>query len=391
VSEPYSGSHLAADRNRIVAVVCLAFAACTGPSGIDKAIDKARKSGGVPGMGYVLVVDGEVVLAGGSGLADLEQERPVTDDTAFMLASISKAVAGTSLLQVMEAGGIGLDDPVQDHLSWDLDNPRVDGDEIRISHLVTHTSGIRDADLYGWPGSGDLYAYGDTDITLEAFMEGYLAQGGPWYDDTRNFLPTLPGEDYRYSNVASALAGYLVEASTGIGLGEHAPENLFVPLGMKNTGWHLDDFEDRTAVAMPYWKRDGDYVAIGHFSYPDYPSGQLRSSPADLGLFMAMMLQGGTLDGVQVLEEETVALALDDVLEDHEGQGVFWYDVGGWGEPASCHSGSDYGVSTDLCLLPESGVGIAVLANTHVKGVWKAISDVEELLLAEGLEWADGP
>jgi len=373
----------------LVIVTGLGLTACKAQD-LDKAIDRARKAGGVPGMGYVLVVDGEVVLAGGVGLADLERERPVTADTAFMLASVSKAVAGTSLLQVVEAGALSLGDPVQDHLGWPLDNPQVDGDEIRVSHLVTHTSGIRDANLYGWPGSGDLYAYGDTDLSLGAFLEGYLVPGGTWYDPDDNFRPTLPGETYRYSNVGSGLAGYLIEASTGVELGDHASENLFEPLGMENTGWHLSDFEDRAGVAMPYWKRDGDEVAIGHYSYPDYPSGQLRSSPADLGRFMAMMLGGGTLDGVRLLEASTVDLALADVLEDHEGQGVFWYDVGGWGEPASCHSGSDYGVSTDLCLLPESGIGIAVLANTHLRGVWKAIGEVEELLLAEGLERASG-
>jgi CubicO group peptidase (beta-lactamase class C family) len=248
---------------------------------------------------------------------------------------------------------------------------------------VTHTSGLRDADIFGSPGSGDLYSYGDTSITLAEFMEGYFVPGGQWYNSVANFRNRMPGNTYEYSNFAAALAGYLVETITGTKLRDHSVGNLFGPLGMTNTGWHLADFSDVSLIAMPYY---GNNTEIGHYSYPDYPDGQLRSSPADLGTYMAVMLGGGETSGVRVLEPESVDLAFDDVFNNYAGQGVFWYRYDGWAERNACHSGGDYGVLSDMCLLLESQVGVAVVVNHDSFAAEDALYEVFDLLVAKGLE-----
>jgi len=351
-------------------------------------IDALRDEAGVPGLGYVLVYEDEVLVAGGVGMANLEEGVPVTAETPFMLASISKTFTGMSLLQVRESGLLDLEDPVDDHLPWVLDNPRVEDEQIEVRHLVTHTSGLRDEWIWGAPGSGGLYSEGDSDISLAEIMEGYFVEGGEWYDATANFTPFSPGARYEYCNMASALAGYLVETTTGTALKDHAPVHLFEPLGMTDTAWQLDYFDDPLQVAMPYRIQGGEPVATGQYGYPDYPDGMLRSSPADLGRYMAMMLSGGELDGARVLEESSIDLALDDVLEDHAGQGVFWYRYRSWGEEVACHSGGDYGVSTELCLALESRLGVAVVANLDTSDTSTALYAVEGLLIEAGREVA---
>ena len=345
-------------------------------------IEAIRIQHDLPSIGYSLAIADKVAVADAVGLANVDESEEANADTPYMLASISKTYAATALLQLVESGSLSLDDPVNNHLPWQLDNPRVNDETIRVAHILTHTSGIRDADIYGSPGSGDLYFFGDSPISLHEIVTGYFVQGGQWYSDNANFRAMEPGEEYRYSNFASGLAGYLVESISGVELRDHSAANLFNPLGMLNTGWELADFSDTSKIAMPYY---GNGEPIGHFSYPDYPSGQLRTSPKDIGLYMAMLLGGGQpAGGVRVLQSETVNLGFDDVLVNHTGQGVMWYREYNYGERNACHGGSDFGVSTELCLMLESGIGTAILVNENSGQASAAIYKVRDLLFDQG-------
>jgi len=345
-------------------------------------IEAIRVLHNLPSIGYSLAVADSIAVADAVGFVNIDVGEEANAYTPYMLASISKTYTATALLQLIEGGTLSLGDRVNDHLPWELDNPRVDGETVRVSHIVTHTSGIRDADIYGSPGSGDLYFFGDSPISLHEIMTGYFIPGGQWYSDNANFRARGPGEEYRYSNFASALAGYLVESVSGTALRDHSIANLFNPLGMLNTGWELADFADTSKIAMPYY---GNGDPIGHFSYPDYPSGQLRTSPNDVGIYMAMLLGGGQpAGGVRVLQPETVDLGFDDVFVDHADQGVMWYSEYNYGERNACHAGSDFGVSTELCLMLESGLGFAVFVNSGSDQAFTAIYKVRDLLFDQG-------
>src|SRR5678810_801683 len=91
------------------------------------------------------------------------------------------------------------------------------------------------------------------------------------------------GKAYRYSNVGASLAAYLVEAASGIGFDVWCNDRIFEPLAMTRTGWHLADVS-RSEVAMPYrWSPDLDkFIPYGHYGYPDYPDGALRTTARHL-------------------------------------------------------------------------------------------------------------
>ncbi|MBM4247491.1 MAG: beta-lactamase family protein, partial [Deltaproteobacteria bacterium] len=167
--------------------------------------------------------------------------------------------------------------------------------------------------------------YGDSPIALRDFMVGYFTPGGACYDATKNFTASPPGTHYLYSNLATALLGYLVEAATGTRLDDHCDARIFAPLSMADTGWHLADFAPRD-VAMPYESVGGELYEWGLFGYPDYPDGQLRSSADDLARFLAAWAGAGTYDGAQILEAATVAEALSVQFPDIDPtQGLSWY------------------------------------------------------------------
>ncbi len=330
----------------------------------------------IPGMAVAVTAPGEVLWSAGFGLADVDDGLAVTPDTPFMLASVSKTVTATALMQLWEDGVWTLDDPVNDLLPFVVDNPRVEGETILVRHLVTHSSTIKD----NW--NNMPYSDGDSPHALGDFLEGYLVPGGTWYHETLNFYDAVPGEQYRYGNVATALAGHLPETTTGTPLDDHCDALLFAPLGMDHTGWHLADF-DPADVAMPHGFDGSDYFEYGHYGYPDYPDGQLRTSASDLGRFLAAISAGGEIDGTRVLDSATVDQMLTAPLPDLDtGQFVFWYETSIGGRSVVGHNGGDQGVGAEMYFEPTTGLGVVVLMNVDWRNANEAaVSDIEELLL----------
>ena len=334
----------------------------------------------IPGLAAALIIGDEVVWAEGFGWASVEEETPVTPNTPFMLASISKTFTGTALMQAMEEGHFDLESPINDILSFPVDNPRVEGEVIQIKHLVTHTSGIRDNWSVWEEDNGDLYSDGDSPIPLSDFLQDYLLPTGAYYDAEKTFVDRAPGAQWNYGNVATALAGQLLEAGTGVPLDDHSDTAIFERLGMTHTGWHLEDHVV-AEVAVPYTRSNGELVAVPHYGYPDYPDGQLRSSVADLGRYAAALLSQGSLDGEQLLTPESVDALFTPPLSAYEDQGVFWFRGEMRGHACWGHSGGDLGVQTDLKLFPESGFGIAILINTDQSVAWTGLMQIERELI----------
>jgi CubicO group peptidase (beta-lactamase class C family) len=322
--------------------------------------------GKLPGVSAAVVRGNEVVWARGYGSANLWRGEAVRPNTLFMLASISKTVIATAVMQAVERSLFGLDDDVNDILPFTVRTPEHPGRAITVRHLLTHTSAIRDR----WSVWDDLYAEGDSTIPLGAFLEGYLVPGGEDFRLT-NFYDTKPGLRYRYSNVGSALAAFLVEAASGNGFDAWCEANIFEPLGMDRAGWHLADVP-AADVAMPYrWSEDDHhYRAIGQYGYPDYPDGALRTTAPQIARHLGMMMNGGTWNGARVLERETVREILRSQNPDTvEGQGLIWYRTHSGGRRLIGHDGGDRGVATVAFYDRDEDVGVVVLAN----GNWRRV------------------
>ncbi len=328
-------------------------------TGIDDDIRALMRAARVPAVAACIVTPDGVTWANGYGRANIAHDRRATADTIFMIASISKTVMSVAVMQAVEDGLLGLDDDVNDVLPFPVRNPRHPDDPISLRMLMTHTSGIRD----DWPTIIPFYSHGDSTIPLGMYLRRYLEAGGDLYAPHRSYSSWQPGTRWDYSNIASALAGYLVEAASRTPFDSWCDDRIFTPLEMGRSSWHLAGL-DRTEIAMPYHWRDGRFIAYGHYGYPDYPDGALRTSALELATHLRAFAAFGTLDGVRILREDTVREMRRTQFPDvAQGQGLIWYRFALRGMPLMGHNGGDRGVATQMYFRPRDGVGVIVLAN----------------------------
>ena len=373
---------------------CAPAVAQTAEADLDAFITQSMVQGGHPGLAALIIKNGEVVWRRNYGLAQVDPAVPVTDETLFMLASISKTITSVAFFQLWEDPrfDLDLDDDINDYLPFPVRNPHFPDVPITFRMLLTHTSSIQDNSgmLFG----SRIYCDGDSPISLSEFVAGRLVPGGKYYASSYTVAP--PGAAFEYSSYGFALLGYLVESISGIPFDEYTRQNIFEPLGMSSTGWHLADLGS-ASIAMPYRCNDNSsngksaFVchALGQYGFPDYPDGSLRTSAAQLARFLGAIMNGGELDGVRILEASTVQAMLEPSGLPAPRFGAIWVPTLGWrmstynGEVFFGHYGGDRGASTIMDFRPSDGTGVIILANGDYVDGLPTLVQVERRLFEE--------
>ena len=344
---------------------------------LDDYVARQMTSGRMPGLAACVVADGRIAWARGYGWAHIGERRRVTPDTDFMLASISKTVTATAAMQAVEDGILALDADVNDVLPFDVRNPHHPGTVVTLRQLLTHTSSLRD----NWKVFNRFYTPGDSQVPLGGFLRRYLTLAGDLYDPRRTYDRWRPGARYQYSNIGAALAGYLVEAASGIAFDAWCDVRIFGPLDMAATSWHLRGL-DRTNVAMPYRATASGFEPYGQYGYPDYPDGELRTTARELAHHLLSFMGDGAFRGARVLQEDTVrAMRRSQVPDQVRGQGLIWYSIYRGGRRLIGHTGGDSGVATQMFFRPDDGVGVITLTNGdwHAHGGWPLVRVMDRL------------
>lgn len=333
-------------------------------SDLDDFILEEMEFENAPGMSTLIVKNGEIVWVESYGWADVESSIPVEDSTVFMLASVSKVFTGTALMILHENGQIDLDRDINTYLPFSIEVPNFESDSITARMLMTHTASIADND----PVMDTYYSNGDPTIPLAELIERYFTTSGNDYNASANFLNNAPGTVHSYSNMGTALAGYVAEAASGMDFSEFCNQHIFNTICMENTSWYLADF-DTANVARPYQWTGSEYQPYAHYGFADYPDGQLRSNVLDLANYLIAFLQEGSFQNESLLNPNSVTEMLTSQVPSVQvGQGLNWYNeeiflsgggtVSVWG-----HNGGESGVSTDIYIDPDTEIGIAVLSN----------------------------
>lgn len=334
-------------------------------------LEQKRAEADVPGVAAAWVRSDGLSETAVVGLRDSELELPVAVSTPFLIASVSKLVTATAVMQLEEDGRFGLDDPVAPHLGFPLVHPQHPSMDITFRMLLTHSASIRD----DWDVLEPLIVEGDSPIPLGSFLEDYLTPPG---STGASWGSWAPGSRFEYTNVGFALLGHLVERIDGRTFSGYCRDEIFEPAGLGEAGtqWFLAGFPDVDVVARPHeWV--GGWDAIPHYGFPDYPDGQLRTNAGDLARFALVFLTGGTAGGARILGAATVdrMLSVDDPeLDPVQGLGFYRETVGG--REVFGHNGGDVGASADLYLDPSTGTAALVLANAEP---WET-DPIEELL-----------
>jgi len=392
----------------IATFVGITSAVPAGASGTDSdfrgRLEALMQEGRTPGLAVSVLVDGQVVRTESLGWADIDDQQPMRASSVLNIASVSKLVTSTAVLQLVETGAIELDADVSRYLPFSLRHPA--GDEpITVRQLLTHTSGINDG-----PSYGASYACGDPAVSLEDWLRGYLLPDGTYYS-TDNFLDSKPGTAFEYSNVGYGLLGLIAEQVSGVDFAELTRQRIFAPLGMTSTGWFLSSIDvDRHAT--PYWiphegaepdpdelalltkvpGDDGDPVPFCLYSFFNYPDGLVRTTIEDLARFVRATLPGAASPEPLLAEttrEQIFRNQTADIESEGRFQGLGWRrievrDLGVlWG-----HGGADPGVRAQVLHRPADGVTILAMSNALVG---EELRPILTLLFAEGAKAAESP
>jgi CubicO group peptidase (beta-lactamase class C family) len=327
----------------------------TDKDAFDAYIVSEMSSQSMPSLATLVFKGDEILYEKYYGKANLEQDLALNKDHLFLVASVSKTVTGAALLRLYDEGRFGLDDPINDYLSFPVNIPN-QSTPITFRMLLTHTSSIADGDLLY-----DNYTFGgDTPLALKPFMESYLKVGGSRYNANDNFLDRAAGTQFEYSNAGSALIGVLVEEISGMSFTDYTRQNIFTPLGMNTSSWRLDEITG--TIVQPYNVEDGNFVKIDHYTMPDYPNGGLRTTPREFSNFLNAIMNDGSYNGYQLLKPETAKsmytpqTSLDPTMGFQ--MSLEEESLGLWG-----HNGGEEGTSTDVVFDPVTKISVIVFTN----------------------------
>lgn len=368
---------------------------------IDAAITSALDDKRLVGTVVLVARDGEIVHRRAAGLADRENGAAMREDTIFRLASITKPIVTIAAMRLVEQGRIGLDDPVTRWLPEF--RPRLpDGGEaiIRIRHLLTHTSGL-----------GYRFSEEDGGPYARAGVSDGLAEPGlPLAENLRRIasapLRFAPDNDWQYS-VAMDVLGGVIEAETGVPLGETVAELVTGPLGLTDTAFSV---RDRSRLAAAYMNASPEPELMGEDAEVMSLIGSIRFAPNRIfdpasyhsgGAGMAgtagdvlAVLETIRKGGAPLLSTETVAMMMTDqaggrrqLHEPGSGFGFGWSVITDPAEAAvpfakgTLKWGGVYGHSWFVD--PVNGLTVVALTNTTLEGMWgKFTVDLRDAIYA---------
>jgi CubicO group peptidase (beta-lactamase class C family) len=282
--------------------------------------------------------------------------KPVTKETLFHMASVTKPFVATAVMQLVEQGKVDLDSPVTKYLPYfHLKDERYRS--ITVRQMLTHTSGMPDVDNYHW----DQPEYDDG--ALERYVRSLQDKQLRWE----------PGSKYAYSNMAYEVLGDLVAKVSGEAFEDYVEANILKPLGMTSSTLLYKKADPEKLAEGHTRSKDGSVQPIAHYPYnrAHTPSSNLHSNVVDMARWAFANLNGGELDGHRVLKPSTHALMWKPATQagDRERVGISWFlkesipFSRSKGRTMVMHRGGDDGFLTKIMLLPAEKRGVILMTN----------------------------
>jgi CubicO group peptidase (beta-lactamase class C family) len=340
---------------------------------IDTLIAEAMRDGNVPGVALAVTEDGERTYARGHGVMNIATHTPVTPDTLFHLASVTKTFVATAILQLAERGRLDMHEPVVTYLPYfRLADERYN--TITAAQMLSHTSGMPDTDYYAW----DRPEYDD------GALERYVRSLG----DLR--LLTPPGEKFAYSNIAYEVLGDVIAKVSGLSFEEYVRRELLLPLGMVRSTLLVRE-ADPSLLASPHLPTDSGGVVVSDvfpYNRAHAPSSTMYSNVFELSRWAIAHLNRGSLDGGRVLSPQTYDL----MWRPQAATGnSYWPEMGlGWflgersGERCVGHEGADDGFKACFILVPERHVSAIALGNLDRMKIEDLTDAILDVVLTDG-------
>ncbi|MFI9510065.1 serine hydrolase domain-containing protein [Nocardia sp. NPDC052566] len=312
------------------------------PAAVDRFMADYLSRTGLPGAAVAITRGTEVIHIAGYGHDSTGAA--VTATTRMPIASLSKSMTALAVLQLVDAGRVDLDAPVRRYLTdFSTADPR--GERITVRQLLNQTSGMSDT---AFPDLRRPQAHSLTEA-VQRLRSAELADE--------------PGTEFHYHNPNYQVAARLIEVVSGAAYADYLREHVFSPLGM-NDSTTVDAARDAKDVAHGYIRAYGIAIPADEPEWFVGGSHGVLSTAADLAKWLVVQNNGGaTPEGRRIVSAEAVALMHTPAEPDDYGMGWRREQTGG-GPVRISHKGDWFTYTAEQTLLPESGYGIAVIANT---------------------------
>ena len=308
----------------------------------------------IPSVAIAVLKGGKLIWAEGFGLADREAKRKATSDSIYLLASVSKPMAATGLMCLVDEGKIDLEAPANRYLPGPkLRAHHGSAKDITIRRLADHTSGLP----VHWSFFYNHVKPPSRDETIRQYGFAYKP----------------PGERWEYCNLAFGILDYITEVVANQPWRRFMEQRVYDPMGMKHTSSRIRPGLEEHATAQYTVDAAGRFLRVSAYGFDHDGASANWSSANDLARFLQMHLNEGKLDRKTILTKQSARTmrtlsSVRDPANPNTGTGVAWFVGPYMGIPAFAHSGGMPGVSTRVRGFPDRNCGYVILINASVYG-----------------------
>ena len=324
-------------------------------AGISRIIQEEK----VVGFSVAVVKNNKIIYTHSFGMQDLEKNIPLTNDAIFRIASISKSFTATSIMQLVEAGKLSLDDDFSDLIGFKVRNPKYPNTVITLRMVLSHTSSINDSQGY---------------FSLDPINPKTNPEFAKCYNNYE------PGKGYAYCNLNYNMTGAVIEKITGERFDQYIKKHILDPLGIYG-GYCVDSLDkSKFATLYEYNKDSSKFIAspaaynprseeikkhtLGVTTPIFSPTGGMKISATDLAKYMIMHARKGKYKGGRIISKRS-AIIMQTKLSDEENYGLAMETSDKLipGENMCGHTGSAYGLYSAMFFNARKKFGIVVICN----------------------------
>jgi len=345
-------------------VLCITFIHIQGfsqPGNAESCIRDIMDKSKIVGMSVAVVKDNRLVYTHSYGLKDIATNTPLTDDGLFRIASISKTFSATSVMQLVEAGKLSLNDDVSKLIGFKVRNPKFPEKVITLRMLISHRSSINDNQGY---------------FTLDVINPDKNADWAKCYNDYE------PGTAYQYCNLNFNITGTIIEKVSGERFDQYVKHHILDPLGLYG-GYCVDSLDKSRFVSLYEYNVDSNKYILSTGAYAprsaeiaNYvmgystpvlsPTGGMKISATDLAKYMMMHMNLGRSDGKRIISKKSARVMQTNLSgKDGYGLAMMTRDSLIFGKTLKGHTGDAYGLRSAMFFQPKDKFGIVVIISSY--------------------------
>ena len=338
---------------------------------LDSYVHNLLETNRLPGLSLAIIQSNQMVKAAAYGLADKETKTPVSTNTLFQAASISKPLASLGVLRLVDLKQLSLDEDVNTKLkSWQIpENKFTKVEKVTLRRILSHSAGLT---IHGFRG----YAVGEEVPTMLQVLDGRAPS-----NNSPIRVNTTPGSAVRYSGGGFVIVQQLVTDVTGQPCSKHLNNFVLQPLGMTNSTFDQPLPDSKGPQAAHGYYGNGDPVKHGWHTYPEIAAAGLWTTPSELARYVIAVQEFFDGKSAPVLSR---ALTREMLTPQKEGMGLGLM----LGRHYFTHGGRNEGFDSLLIGNTETGCGLVIMLNANDDT--GALQSVKKFIARE-YHWAEQP